>query len=862
MLNQSTTPDGTSHMLMLSAEEFKLLQAIAGYLPSEDAQHVQRVLEYAHALRESQHLTTTVPGPAIPKEAGRKSEKALTGSKPEKSERVNKLANPQQDPSYVIGVAQTLADAIHIDAISLAAVLLYQAVESNQVTLDEIRQGLGDDFGEAVAQTLANIALFDALQRPAETLRRSAATAGSADTTARSRSRERQHQQDTENLRKMFVAMTEDPRVAVFKIADQLRLMRSIRAAATYYHGKRGNGSAQSETPPATATPPPWTEDECRMVARETRDIYAPLAGRLGMGHVESELDDLAFEVLEPDDYAWLSEEVTSYIQERGSYVERVCDILRMEMRSIGLTAEISGRVKHLASIYRKVQRLDTHDLSALYDILAFRIIVPTTADCYMALGHVHAIWKPMDGRIKDFIANPKSNGYQSLHTTVFCLDDRLAEIQIRTHQMHEQAEYGVAMHWYYKDVGDSASAQAKSLQDWVAQAQEWQQELQAAGSANAEHALDAVKDNVLTKEQIFVFTPAGDVKELPAGATPLDFAYLVHTDVGNHVAGVRILTSDSNGRLVKKLVPLDYELKNGEVVEIIKRKDAHPTRDWLRVARTKSARDKIGRYLKAHERDIDLEIGRERLDRELRSIGLRKGFEELSEEDLDWLIGAFAQPELDSLLVAVGSDKLRVSKVVEKVRERLVPSSATPIEASPTEMSLQDAAAEEQIGASVGGLSGLLTRLATCCNPLPTDQLMGYVTRGRGVVIHRADCANLAHLIAREPGRAVAVEWPLPSRGHERFRASIVVEARDRTGLLADVTGIITNMRINMIRQTTATKSNKATITAVLELTRPEQLNEVLQSLREVPSVLSAERRRSNQQEAPSKGLHRRLDG
>lgn len=847
---------------MPTGEEIKLLDIITNYLRPEDVLHIRRVLDYARALRESHHLTTGVPIREPASERTRNAGTARAASRIDGKETPPrsmsaKAAGLQQDVGYVIGVAQTMADAIHIDAISLAAVLLYQAVESKEASLDDIGRRLGNNFGEAVVQTISNIALFDSLQRPAEALRRSAAVSAEASDASRSRSRERQRQQDAENLRKMFVAMTEDPRVAVFKIADQLRLMRSIREAADYWR-RRQDGQAPARTAAAPAdsggsaapekieveSPPVWTAEECRLVARETREIYAPLAGRLGMGRVEGELDDLAFAVLEPDDYAWLSDAVANYIEERGSYVERVCDILRTEMLSIGLQAEISGRVKHLASIYRKVQRTASHDLSSLYDILAFRIIVPTPADCYMALGHVHALWKPMDGRIKDFIANPKSNGYQSLHTTVFCLDDRLAEIQIRTPQMHEQGEYGVAMHWYYKDVGDTASAQARSLQDWVTQAREWQQELHSSSSGTVEHSMETVK------EQIFVFTPAGDVKELPAGATPLDFAYLVHTDVGNQVAGVRILTNDGNGRLVKKLVPLDYELKNGEVVEIIKRKDAHPTRDWLRVARTKSARDKIGRYLKAHERDIDQQIGQERLDRDLRSIGIRKGFDELSDEDLEWLVGAFGQPDLETLLVAIGGEKIRVSRVVEKVRERLMPAppAATEVPAEATDDTLLR---EQQVGANVGGLGGLMTRLASCCNPLPTDELLGYITRGRGVVIHRADCANLAHLLAKEPERAVAVEWPWKLSGHEHFRASVVVEARDRTGLLADVTGTITDMKINMIRQTTATKANRATITAVLEIQRPEQLHDVLQALREVPGVQSAERRRSSQKGA-----------
>src|SRR5579885_707728 len=858
--HMTPTPDGglgTVPMPMApSTEETNLIETVKSYQRPGDVEHVRRVLDYARELRELRRLAL-LQAPTHTAKA-EKTEKAARGEKAEKSEKTEKIEKTepagqakataiQQDFSYVLGVAQTLADAIHIDAISLAAVLLYQAVENKQVSLDDVRMRLAGEFGEAVAQTIANIERFDSLQRPREELRRHAAATETEETTRdRRRSRERQRQQDAENLRKMFVAMTEDPRVAVFKIADQLRLMRAVREAADYWYARDKAQLTQPADALAAAAPQPapqWTADECRMMAEETRDIYAPLAGRLGMGRVEGELEDLAFAVLEPDDYAWLSDAVANYIQERGAYVERVCDILRKEMRAIGLNAEISGRVKHLYSIYKKVQRMASHDLSTLYDILAFRIIVETTADCYMALGHVHGLWKPMEGRIKEFIANPKPNGYQSLHTTVFCLDDRLAEIQIRTRQMHEPAEYGVAMHWYYKDVGDSASAQAKSLQSWVQQVKEWQQDIQLPGG-RAERAIESARDNVLVKEQIFVFTPAGDVKELPAGATPLDFAYLVHTDVGNHVAGVRISTTDSNGRLVKKLVPLDYELKNGDVIEVIKRKDAHPTRDWLHVARTKSARDKIQRYLKAHERDIDLQIRRERLDRELRLIGLRKGFEELSDDDLAWLVTTFDQPDLDTLLVAIGGEKLRVSLVIAKVRERFFPPAA--VEAEIGEATTP--AREQQVGASVGGLSGMLTRLATCCNPLPTDELMGYITRGRGVVIHRADCANLAHLLEKEPERAVAVEWPTKLDGHEHFRAPIVIEARDRTGLLADVTGLITGMKINMLKVTTVTKSNRATITAMLEIQRPDQLSAVIKALREVPSVQSVERKRSGE--------------
>jgi guanosine-3',5'-bis(diphosphate) 3'-pyrophosphohydrolase len=821
-------------------EEGRLLRAIVDYLRPEDIEHVHRVLAYARELRDAQRQPARPAGVAQPAGAPLASPGAA----------------PRWDYAYVVGVAQTLADAIHIDAISLAAVLLYQAVESDLASLEEIAARLGEPFGSAVVQTIQNIERFDTLQRPGAVLRRSAlaGTEGDGAGRERRRIRERQRQQDAESLRKMFVAMAEDPRVAVFKIADHLRMMRSARLAADYWNAQAGKPT--SRAPESIAVPdgsvgqpyvPAYAAEECRVLAEEAREIYAPLAGRLGMGRVEGELEDLALAILEPAEYRWLSEAVQEYTQERGSYVERVTQLLRDEMAAIGLRAEVSGRLKHLYSIYRKVQRTGSHDLSDLYDILAFRIIVDTVADCYLALGHVHALWHPKDGRIKDFIANPKPNGYQSLHTTVFCLDDRLAEIQIRTHEMHELAEYGVAMHWYYKDVGDSATAHAEQLQGWIQQVKEWQQELQVDSKASASHAIEVVKGDVL-KEQIFVFTPAGDVKELPAGSTPLDFAYLVHTDVGNQCAGARVASGDSTGRLIKKLVPLDYELKNGDVVEIIKRKDAHPTRDWLNVARTKLARDRIQRYLKAHDRDIDLQRGKERLDRELRAVGLRKGYDDLSDDDLEWLVETFQQPDAETLLVNLGSDKLRLSTVVTKLRERLRPAPpAPPVEAPDTSGPLPTR--ESDVGASVAGVSGMLTRLANCCDPLPGDQLMGFISRGRGVVIHRADCANLRTLISREPERAIGVDWPA-ELGQQTFRAPIVIEATDRTGLLADVTGVITGMKINMLKVNTVTRPSqrRATITVTLEIQRPEQLNAVIRELQQIASVLTVERKKTTQ--------------
>ncbi len=866
-------------------DERRLLRAIAGYIDPADAAHVQGAITYLHSLRDAQ-----VSAPSA--SAGTDAPPAQGG------ERRAEHSSLDSAISYAVGIAQTLADALHIDAVTLGAVLIYPAVKSHAVTAAQVRRQLGGAYGEQVARTMGSIERFDALARPGAALRRSAQVRERVDAAGeggrsqsaptdreRRRSIERRKAQDADAQRKMFLAMAEDPRVVIIKIADQLRLLRAMREAADYWRTQAGerpsHGPVTLPTEPATepsnlrdaaagnsaaddaatddaasatyssdsreapAWPagvvPPWSLDDCRVQAEETREIYAPLAGRLGMGRVEGELEDLAFAILEPDEYRWLSEAVEEEIHERAAYVERVCTELRREMLAVGVNAEVSGRVKHLYSIYKKVKRSGGRDLTNLFDILAFRLIVNTLEECYIALGRVHERWRPVDGRIKDFIAAPKPNGYQSLHTTIFCLDNRLAEIQIRTREMHQLAAYGVAMHWYYKDAGDTASAKARPLQAWLQQVQEWQAELQSTSAGGAKRAVEAVKGDVL-KEQIFLFTPAGDVKELPAGSTPIDFAYRIHSDLGHRVAGSRVTTDDGSGRLVKRMVPLDYELKGGDVVEIITRHDAHPTRDWLKFARTKMARTHISRYLKAHERDIDLQMGRERLDRELKVLGLRRGLEEFPEAELADLAAQFDQPGADSLLVAIGRESLRMNVLLTKLRERV--KALLPPEPEP-ETPIGERLRETETRASVAGLAGMLSRPGNCCSPLPGDDIVGYVTRGRGVVIHRSDCPNLRHLIAREPKRAVAVEWPVVEDGKQMVRARIVLEGHDRPGLLRDITGAVSNHKINMakVETTTQSRTHIATITATLELQHPEQLDEILRELRTVQSVTLAER-------------------
>lgn len=734
-----------------------------------------------------------------------------------------------------IVTATILADGLRIDLVTLAAVLLEPSVDAHALSLREVAKRLDASIGAQVASAIGSIERFDALHRPGATLRR-LAQAEQVEEAERDRrkGRDRRRAQDEDALRKMFLGIADDPRVVVVKVADHLRLMREAAAHAARVRERQDTHAGSA---PVAGT---MSMEGIRILAEETHSLYAPLAARLGMGRVDGELEDLAFAILEPDDYRWLAEAVREETSERRAYVDRVCKVLSAEMQKIGINAEVSGRVKHLYSIYKKVVRSGNRDLSQLYDILAFRIITESVADCYLALGHVHDLWRPVDGRIKDFIANPKANGYQSLHTTVFCLDNRLAEVQIRTREMHETAEFGVAMHWYYKDVGDSARADASALQQWMQQVMEWRQEMRDAGKSGAEPELKLPPAPV--QEQIFVFTPKGDVRELPAGSTPLDFAYRIHTDLGNHVGGVRITQNSESGRPVKKLAPLDYELKNGDIVELMKRNDAHPTRDWLRVVRTRLARRSILHYLKTHERDIDIQVGRERLDRELRSAGIRKGYEELTDEDIKWILEELHIADEDTMLAMLGSDKLRLVTVVTKARERLkVGVAAEPeVEVAPIAP-----ARETQAEISVEGMAGILTQIASCCHPLPGDELRGYISRGRGVVIHREDCPNLRRLLEVSPERSIAVAWPSLD-GQQTFHAPIIVEGTDRTGFLRDVTGVIGEHKLNMAKVDVSTnqRTHKATINAILEISRPDQLSNVLRDIRGIDGVLAVGRK------------------
>ncbi len=743
---------------------------------------------------------------------------------------------------HALAVSTILAEIMHTDAIGVTAGLVFEAVDAGRLELVEVEQVLGT----VTARVVGSMERLNILERKKQSVAGSmnAATKNGDDRddiatvdSKKRRIREAMRKQQAETVRKMFIGMADDPRVVLLKLAYRLHAMR-VMCKSLYYDDHQ----------------------ERLAMALETREIYAPLAGRLGMSRIEGELEDLAFQVLEPDMYAWAREEVESESKQWRSYVESVCAILREEMKAIGVKAEVSGRVKHLYSFYKKLVRnvgdvqgqgleklKQAVDVNQIHDLIAFRILVDTTQDCYVALGHVHSLWKPKEGRIKDFIANPKPNGYSALHTTVFCKDNQLVEIQIRTFDMHETAEYGVAMHWHYKDVGDHASASAKELLSWLRQLTEWQRDIHATSASDTDF-VEAVKDDIF-QEQIFVFTPKGEVKDLPVGSTPLDFAYRVHSKIGDSCAGARIITNaEGDGeRLQTRMVPLDYELRSGDIVDIVTNRTAHPTRDWLSFAHTAAAKSKIRRYLKLHERSINMQIGRERLDRELKVLNVARGIESLNEDSQKWLCEEYHMATFDDLLAAIGADYVRPHQAAVRItdywrdtRESKDAKEETqePLVLTPTANKPQQSAHLE-----VAGVSGLLTKLANCCCPLPGDDIVGFTSRGKGVIVHRTDCRNLTRYRDRDQERLIHVSWA--GMKQTRYNAPVTMTVRDRPGLIRDIATVVSDVGVNMTAVNTRIVSGRETvlITATLAIQDMEQLQRLFTRLEKVKDVLHVER-------------------
>ena len=785
----------------------KLFSLIHSYMTPEEVEQVSRASHLA--LETSQHVPRTPLRPIPPLE-------------------------------HALAVTMILAQVMHADAVGISAALVFEAVDADLLMLEQVAYTLGAPTAHVV-ECMSNLNILERKKQNAATGAMlsvqntpSSASKKELDDTVlnvplenkKPRIREAMRRQQAETVRKMVVAMADDPRVVLLKLAYRLHAMRRLCDAHI--------SSDQQER---------------LTMAEESREIYAPLAGRLGIARVESELQDLAFQILEPERYQWIVNVLEVEKKQWRSYVDRVCDVLRAEMGKIGVKAEISGRVKHAYSFYKKIARsVDDADdfeklkaeadISQVHDLLAFRVLVDTTADCYVVLGHVHSMWRPKDGRIKDFIANPKPNGYSALHTTVFCLDDQLVEVQIRTHAMHETAEYGVAMHWHYKDAGDTASSSAKELLSWLHRLTEWQQDLRSSNASDSEFA-EAIKDD-LFQEQIFVLTPKGEVKDLPFGSTPLDFAYSVHSMVGDHCAGARVMseTDHKGGGLVSRMVSLDYELSNGEIVEIITNRSAHPTRDWLQFAHTAAARNKIRRYLKINERPINIQIGRERLERELKIAGPHT-LELLTEDVEKWISDEYHCESFEDLLAAIGADDIRPRAVVVKLLvywQQL--EGKEPKEESSDTLTLPSTPVKSNTASlQVDGVSGLLTKLANCCCPLPGDDIVGFITRGKGVMVHRTDCHNIIRLRERDRERLIHVSWS--GMNQQQYHAPIVITARDRTGLIRDVATIVSDVGANLMAiNTRVTETHEAIITATLEIGDPNHLQKLFARLQKIKGV------------------------
>jgi len=681
---------------------------------------------------------------------------------------------------HPLAVAGILAD-LEMDQVTVAAGLLHDVVEDTKVTLADVER----EFGREIANLVDGVTKLSRIEYRS------------------------QEEEQVENLRKMLLAMAQDIRVLLIRLADRLHNMRTL-----------------SYLPP----------DRQKITAKETLDVYGPLAHRLGAYKLKMELEDLALRYLEPERYRELVAMVARKRAEREEITQRIIAIIAEKLAEAGIKADISGRAKHFYSIYRKMY-VQGRAFSDIYDLIAIRIIVDTKEECYAALGIVHELWKPIPGRFKDFIAMPKPNMYQSLHTTVVGPNGEPFEIQIRTWEMHHVAEYGIAAHWRYKEGGTGDPGFEKKL-SWLRQIMEWQRDL-----PDSREFMESLKVDLFADE-VLVFTPKGDVIELPAGATPIDFAYRVHTDVGHRCIGARV-----NG----KMVPLDTPLQNGDIVEILTSKQiGGPHWDWLTMAKTAAAKQKIRQWFKRERREEHITRGKELVDKEVR----RRGFERedlLKDDWLDAVARRFSLTSAEELYAAVGYGGITVQYVVQKLieeyeRERRR-ASLVDLENLEKELRQAQTAAPSTVpaygrpvkGVRVRGVDNVLIRFSRCCNPLPGDPIVGYITRGRGVSVHRVDCPNVKHL-AGEAERLIEVAWDKDVP--QTFSTALVISAFDRPGLLSDVVNTVAETRTNLSYVNARAASNKtATIDLVLEITSLEQLQHILERLSKIRDVFSVSR-------------------
>ncbi len=683
-------------------------------------------------------------------------------------------------------VAIILAD-LELDKETIVAGLLHDVVEDTSVTSEDIRE----EFGEEVQQLVDGVTKLSKLDYSEDKV-----------------------DVQAENLRKMFLAMAKDIRVILVKLADRLHNMRTAKY---------------------------WPEETQKKKARETLDIYSPIASRLGISKIKVELDDLSLKYLEPEIYYDLVDKIVMKKDERQAVVDGIVSEVREHMEEAGIKADVEGRIKHFFSIYKKMVN-QQKSLDQIYDLFAVRIIVDTVKDCYAALGVIHDLYKPIPGRFKDYIAMPKQNMYQSLHTTLIGPNGMPFEIQIRTHEMHRTAEYGIAAHWKYKEAadgkGDNSSSSEEEKLSWLRQVLDWQM------SDNREFMSLLKSDFDLFSESVYCFTPAGDVKNLPNGSTPIDFAYSIHSAVGNNMIGARV-----NG----KLVPIDYVIQNGDRIEIITSQNSRgPSRDWLNIVKSSQAKNKINQWFRQERKEDNIAKGKEMLSSYCKSKGIVQS-DIMKQPYMDRVMNKYGFRDWDSVMAALGHGGLKEGQIVNKLMEGYEQDHRAELTDEEIIAAVQNAKEPEPVkiakakgGITVQGIHDISVRFAKCCSPIPGDEIVGFVTRGRGVTIHRTDCINIINLPEEERSRLIDAEWQKEATEGDRglYTAEINIYCHNRTGLMVDISRIFTERRIDMLTVNSRTsKQGIATITLSFEVPDKETLRYLIEQIRQIDSVIDIER-------------------
>lgn len=665
-------------------------------------------------------------------------------------------------------VVNILVDLGFDDVSTLVAAFLHDVLEDTQVTADELEQ----KFGKEVLELVEGVTKLDKIKFVSA------------------------EDEQAENLRKMFFAMAKDYRVIIIKLADRLHNMRTLDALKPEKQIK---------------------------IATQSLKIYAPLAGRLGLSFVKCELEDLAMRYLYPDDYYELVEFIKTKSKERQQFIEKICDELKAKLQELGIEGEVNGRQKHLYGIYKKMLK-QGKNIEQIYDISAVRVIVNEVQDCYTVLGAIHTMWMPLPGRFKDYIAMPKPNGYQSLHTTVITKFKETFEIQIRTYEMHRIAEYGIAAHWKYKE-GKTGATKIDDQINWLREVMDTQRE-----SSDSHEFLENIEGNVFTDE-VYVFTPKGKVLNLPVGSTTVDFAYAIHSAVGNKCIGAKV-----NG----KIVPLNTVLNTGDIVEILTTNSGKgPSRDWIKFVKTASARTKIRQYFKKEMKEENIKRGKDMLEREAKRRGYNLS-ELLGTAGLNYIMNRYTLSSIDDLYASIGFGGLTTNQIIVKLidyfkRDLLSKNPVAEIKTTST-----TGKSSSGNGVLIRGYDDFLVRLSHCCNPVPGDKIVGYVSRGRGVSVHCVDCPNVKNM---EPERLIEAKWD--DVISQNFLASLKIYCENKGGILAAVTTIISNMKISITGAFARSDNDNGTaeITVMLEVKSTDQVEDVIKKLKTLPEVIDVHR-------------------